>query len=99
MPSLIPIHRPTRCLAAGRILCGLALPWLAGCSVSPSISVLGAYFPDWMFCFLGSLAVTLIVRAVLVRLQRESLLGPPFVAYSSLLLLFSLLFWLLFFNS
>ncbi|TDG17781.1 hypothetical protein EYW47_36660 [Paraburkholderia silviterrae] len=80
------------------LLC-LLLTALAGCSASPSISVLGAYFPSWMFCLLGALPMTLIVHAVLGRLQRERLLGPPVVAYSALLLLFSLLIWLLVFNS
>lgn len=100
MSSLINLYRPARCAAAGRLLpCLVLLPWLAGCSASPSISVLGAYFPDWIFCFIGSLLMTLIVRAVLVRTQRESALGPPFVVYSALLLLFSMLIWMLIFNS
>lgn len=96
----VSIHSCSRpqSLVAHALSC-LSLMVLGGCSVSPSISVLGAYFPDWMFCFLGALLLTLIVRAVLGRLQRERLLGPPFVAYSALLLLFSLLIWLLIFNS
>jgi hypothetical protein len=100
-------HRPherggagpaTRRLAARALSC-LAAAVLAGCSASPSISVLGAFFPDWMFCVLGGLAITLVVRGVLAHLQRERALGAPVIAYPALLLLFSLLIWLLIFNS
>ncbi|WP_433706239.1 YtcA family lipoprotein [Paraburkholderia sacchari] len=96
-PSIKIRSRPGA--AAARMLLCLLPAVLAGCSASPSISVLGAYFPSWMFCLLGALLMTLIVHAVLGRLQRERLLGPPVVAYSALLLLFSLLIWLLIFNS
>jgi hypothetical protein len=85
--------------AAARMPLALAPLCLAGCSASPSISVFGAYFPDWMFCFLGGLLLTFMVRAALARLQRESVLGPPAIAWSALLTLFSLSIWLLFFNS
>ncbi|MDR3095565.1 MAG: hypothetical protein LBV73_00655 [Paraburkholderia sp.] len=94
----IPFHSRPHVLVA-RTLSWLSPMMLGACSVSPSISVLGAYFPDWMFCVLGALLLTLIVRAVLERLRRERLLGPPFVANSVLLLLLSLLIWLLIFNS
>ncbi|MEM5314850.1 YtcA family lipoprotein [Paraburkholderia sp. JHI869] len=82
-----------------RALSCLVAAALAGCSASPSISVLGAFFPDWMFCVLGALATTLVVRAVLGRLKYERALGPPVIAYPALLLLISLLIWLLIFNS
>ncbi|HKT99705.1 MAG TPA: YtcA family lipoprotein [Paraburkholderia sp.] len=96
-PGIHSCSRPRTLVA--RILSCLSLAALAGCSASPSISVLGAYFPDWMFCVLGALLITLTVRAVLGRLHRERLLGPPVVAGSTMLLLFSLLIWLLIFNS
>lgn len=94
----VQFHSRPHIFAVRMLLCLLPAA-LAGCSAPPSISVLGAYFPDWMFCLVGALLMTLIVHAVLGRLQRERLLGPPVLAYSALLLLFSLLIWLLIFNS
>ncbi|WP_322044993.1 YtcA family lipoprotein [Paraburkholderia sp. J67] len=85
--------------AAARVLSTLSLTALAGCSASPSISVLGAFFPDWMFSLVGGLLLTLIVHGVLVHLQRERLLGPPLIVNSALITLFSLLVWLFIFNS
>lgn len=38
---------------------------LNGCAVTPSISVLGAYFPDWLFCIVGAMVTTSIIHAVL----------------------------------
>lgn len=70
---------------------------LAGCSLPPSISVMGAYFPGWLFCLVGALALTLVVRALLVHLDKQRALGPPVLVYSALYAFFSLLLWLIFF--
>lgn len=91
-------HSPRR-RAAMSILSIAQLTALAGCSASPSINVLGAYFPDWIFSLSGGLLLTSITHALLGRLHRERLLGPPIIANTALLALFSLLIWLLIFNS
>ncbi len=80
--------------------CGVALllaASLAGCSLPPSIPVLGAYFPGWLFCLVGALVLTVMVRALLMRLNLERLVGSPVVLYSALYALFSLLLWVSFF--
>lgn len=78
---------------AGALVC-LAL---AGCKQPPSISVLGAYFPDWLFCAIAGVLLTLLVRAVLLRTQRTPWLRPWVLSYPLLALVFSLLSWLVFF--
>lgn len=70
---------------------------LAGCSMSPSISVLGSYFPDWLFCAIAGLLLTLVARNLLERHGHLRTLGPPVLALPALMLLFSLLAWLFFF--
>jgi len=45
-------------------IAALALTVLAGCSGAPSRNILGSYFPSWMVCALGGIAVGLIARAV-----------------------------------
>ncbi|NWA24218.1 hypothetical protein HX870_03480 [Pseudomonas gingeri] len=75
----------------------LACLTLAGCTQPPSISVIGAYFPDWLFCAIGGVLLTFLVRAVLLRTQRTPWLQPWVLSYPLLALVFSLLSWLIFF--
>jgi hypothetical protein len=72
---------------------------LVGCSLSPSIAVVGAYFPDWLFCLVGGLVGTVVVHAGLSSRGHAGSLGPKPVVYPTLLLLFSLLGWLIFFRN
>ncbi len=76
----------------------LALGFVAGCAAPPSIPVVGAYFPDWLFCIAAGVVLTVIVRAILIWCRVERLLGPPVLAYPTLAVLFSLLTWLLLFK-
>ncbi|WP_232078015.1 YtcA family lipoprotein [Burkholderia sp. THE68] len=70
---------------------------LSACRMPPSISVLGAFFPDWLFCVVAGLVLTLIARVLAIRSGHEQTLGPPFFVLPALMLFFSLLAWLLFF--
>ncbi|QNK01796.1 YtcA family lipoprotein [Dyella telluris] len=84
-------------LRAEHALLALLCASVAGCSLPPSIPVMGAYFPGWLFCMTGGLVLTLLVRAMLVHAGKPRVLGPPVILYSALYALFSLLFWLIFF--
>jgi YtcA family len=37
---------------------------LSGCDGAPSRGILGSYFPSWMVCALGGIALALIARAI-----------------------------------
>lgn len=76
----------------------LALGFVAGCAAPPSIPIVGAYFPDWLFCAAAGVVMAVIVRAVLIRFRVERFLGPPALAYPTLAVLFSLLTWLVLFK-
>lgn len=98
--ALINLHWKTMQAQSLFVRCALvicAVSCLAGCALSPSLPVVGAYFPGWLFCMVGGLVLTVIVRAVLIRMRRERALGPPVVVYSLLYAVFCLLMWLLFF--
>ena len=69
---------------------------LTGCSLSPSIPVIGAYYPDWLFCILAGVILTLITCPVIVS-KTGSTLAFPAVIYTALFVLYSMLFWLVFF--
>jgi hypothetical protein len=71
---------------------------LSGCSESPSISVLGAYFPDWLFCIVTAVVLTVVIYLILKRLQAGQFLGPGAVVYPTLVVFFSLAVWLMLFQ-
>lgn len=81
-------------------LCAL----LSGCATSPSISVLGAYFPDWLFCMAGAMFATALIHAGLrasgrlKQPERPGSLTLP-LAYFALTVILALTGWLLFFQN
>ncbi len=92
-----------RCFFPGRSL-GLAVAasvgalLLGGCSLAPSINVLGAYFPDWLFCIVAGVILTVIAYALLQRSRYCGRIGSVAVVYPALATLLSLVVWLLFFQ-
>jgi len=79
----------------------LAVLCMAGCSRfhSPTVDVLGSYFPAWMVCMIGGLIVTLVVRLLFAALKLDSFLRPGAVIYPCLLAIFTMAAWLLFFQN
>jgi hypothetical protein len=74
---------------------------LGGCATSPSIGVLGAFFPDWLFCMVGAIVVTALIHAGLRAaglLRHPGRLTLP-VAYSALTVTLALVGWLIFFQN
>ncbi|RDK11440.1 hypothetical protein DN412_03485 [Cupriavidus lacunae] len=86
-----------------RRLAAVLLPWtlLSGCATAPSIGVLGAYFPDWLFCIVGAIVGTALVHTALRaagRLPQPGELTLP-LAYSALTAILALSGWLVFFQN
>ncbi|CDY78969.1 hypothetical protein BGLT_01662 [Caballeronia glathei] len=69
----------------------------SGCAYAPSISVLGAYFPDWLFCIVAGVVLTVIFYLILQRARRGEWLWPSAVVYPTLVTFFALAFWLILF--
>jgi hypothetical protein len=91
----MPDGRSRRCIAfASLMLCTL----LTGCGGSPSVGILGAYFPDWLFCAIGGAALTAVVHVLLYRNGRGGWLTPPAIVYPALTLLFATVLWAVVFN-
>ena len=84
----------------------LSLPsilFFAGCGLihgrSPTVNVLGSYFPAWMACIVIGLFLTLITREVLIGVKLNNHLYPaPLLVYLGMLLLFTFAVWLALFN-
>jgi YtcA-like protein len=76
----------------------MAMIFLTGCRASPSINLMGSFFPSWMLCVgLGVIGV-LLLRRVFVRTEIEPHLGAVAVVYFCLWVLLTLGSWLLFFR-
>jgi hypothetical protein len=71
---------------------------LTACSGSPSVGVVGAYFPDWLFCVVGGTVLTATVHVVSYRHGYGGWLTPPAIVYPALTVLFSIVLWAVGFN-
>lgn len=80
------------------ILVLFAVVFLNSCqSEGPPVFVfLGSYFPSWIFYFIASIIVVLVVRILLVKINIDELIKYKFVFYASLIIIFAFLFSLLF---
>ena len=66
--------------------------------MAPSVPILGSFFPAWLISIVIGLALTLIVRQVLVATHAASFLRPAAIAYPSLAFLLMFATWLLLFG-
>lgn len=69
----------------------------AGCD--PIVEIFGSYFPAWIVCLFCGVFLVILSREALARLRIEPHLGPLFIVYPGLGLIFTLAIWLLFFRS
>ncbi|MDE1009341.1 MAG: YtcA family lipoprotein [Paraburkholderia fungorum] len=81
---------------AGTILMPCAT--LTACSGAPSVGLLGAYFPDWLFCIAGGVLLVACAHVLLSRSGRRAWLAPPAIVYPALTVLFSIALWVVGFN-
>ncbi|MGF6755718.1 YtcA family lipoprotein [Paraburkholderia sp. GAS42] len=79
-------------------MAAIAAVLVSGCAGSPSIGVLGAYFPDWLFCIVAGVVLTVVIYLVFKRFQAGHLLGPSAVVYPTLVTFLSLAVWLMLFQ-
>jgi hypothetical protein len=84
-----------RPVANQRLLVYVVVFSLAGCSRTPSIDILGSFFPAWLVCFAAGSLLTALTRLTLMRLHMR--LDLPVLAYPSLAALFTFGLWLIFY--
>jgi len=72
---------------------------LGGCAHSPTVDVLGSYFPAWMECIILGLVGTLIVRLVLIGFGIYAHLHVKPLVLSCMAIFLTLAVWLVFFNN
>ena len=66
---------------------------------SPTVDVLGSYFPAWMICILSGLALTFVTHWIVQIGKLESYIGPAPLIYSCLMIIFTFATWILFYQN
>jgi hypothetical protein len=79
-------------------LAAIASVPLSGCENSPSIDVLGAYFPAWLFCIVAGVGLTIVIYLLIKHFQAGHLVWPAAVVYPTLVTFLSLVVWLVLFK-
>ena len=72
---------------------------LGGCAHSPTVDVLGSYFPAWMLCIIIGIFSTLIVRLLLIGVGIYAHLRLRPVVFSCTTIFITLAVWLVFFKN
>jgi hypothetical protein len=94
-------ERDRRRMTSLHPLAGLSLAAplvVAGCSHAPEYSIFGSFFPVWIFCSAGGLALATAARALIARSAIAEHLAAPVLSYLSMAIFFSCVLWLLFYS-
>jgi len=62
---------------------------------SPTVDILGSYFPAWMVCIVGGLMLTLVAHWIVQVCRLKPYLGPAPLIYSCLMIIFTFSTWIL----
>jgi hypothetical protein len=66
---------------------------------SPTVDVLGSYFPAWMVCIISGLTLALIAHWIVQVGNLKPYLGPAPLIYSCLMIIFTFATWILFYQN
>jgi hypothetical protein len=66
---------------------------------SPTIDILGSYFPAWMICIVSGLTLTLVAHWIVQMCYLKPYLGPAPLVYSCLMIIFTFATWILFYQN
>lgn len=83
-------------VAALPALCGLAV--LSGCQRAPTFSILGSFFPAWLFCIIAGILLAWGTHWLFVRLELEKHIQPSIIVYPCIAAFFAFTLWLFIFD-
>jgi hypothetical protein len=66
---------------------------------SPSIDVLGSYFPAWLLCIVVGVVLTIVARLLFIAWKLDPHMRPKPIVYPCLTAVFAMTVWLLFFRN
>jgi hypothetical protein len=89
-----------RTIAAGLVLLLIAFVAVQLFSHhSPTVDILGSYFPAWMICIISGLTLTLVAHWIVQICRLKPYLGPVPLIYSCLMIIFTFATWILFYQN
>ncbi|WP_395024496.1 YtcA family lipoprotein [Comamonas odontotermitis] len=89
-------HRRSRLALVVWIMFSVLL--LPGCQAAPSQVLFGASFPDWMFCMLGGVILTVATHSIVKRYDKLHWLVPLPISYIAITTIYGVLIWVLAFQ-
>ena len=66
---------------------------------SPTIDILGSYFPAWMICIVSGLTLTLVSRWIIRAYHLETYASPTPLIYTCLTLIYTFVTWIIFYQN
>jgi hypothetical protein len=66
---------------------------------SPTVDVLGSYFPAWMVCIILGLVLTVVARQLFIGLKLNAHLRPAGLVYPCMMILWTMAAWLIYFKT
>ena len=66
---------------------------------SPTIDILGSYFPAWMICIVSGLTLTLVSRWIVRAYHLEAYASPTPLIYSCLAIIYTFVTWIVFYQN
>jgi hypothetical protein len=66
---------------------------------SPTIDILGSYFPAWMICIVSGLTLTLVSRWVIRAYHLEPYASPAPLIYTCLTIIYTFVTWIVFYQN
>jgi hypothetical protein len=88
--------RSSRYTSALRVAACLSIVTLTACN--PVVTIAGATFPSWLLCMIVGSILAAMVRPLVVATRLEPHLGPLTIFYPSLIAMFAMIVWVIFFN-
>jgi YtcA family len=71
---------------------------LVGCSHAPEYSIFGSFFPAWIFCSVGGLALMTGAHTLVARSAIAEHLAAPILFYLGMATFLACILWLLFYS-
>lgn len=75
-----------------------ALALLNGCQRAPTFSILGSFFPAWLFCIIAGIILAAVSHWLFGRLGVEKHIQPSILVYPCLAAFFAFTLWLVIFS-
>ena len=67
---------------------------LAGCERAPTFSIVGSFFPAWLFCTIAGILLAWGAHWLFARIQIDKYIQPAIIVYPCIAAFFAFTLWL-----